>query len=123
MNKQSEKKPLIVIIEDDKDLADLISKYLENSGMLTQICHDGAHVERFLNPTSLIYFYWISIYPMVPDLNCLNNYEQRHGHASHLFNGRELRKQKSQCIGNGGRRLHHQALRISRISCTHTMPY
>ena len=48
MNKLSEKKPLIVIIEDDKDLADLISKYLENSGMLTQICHDGAHVERFV---------------------------------------------------------------------------
>jgi DNA-binding response OmpR family regulator len=48
MKTQSEKKPLIVIIEDDKDLAELISKYLENSGMLTQICHDGAHVERFV---------------------------------------------------------------------------
>ena len=42
------KKPLIVIVEDDKDLATLIAAQLDLAGMQTQICHEGSHVERFL---------------------------------------------------------------------------
>ncbi|WPJ94564.1 response regulator transcription factor [Coraliomargarita algicola] len=41
-------KPLIIIAEDDKDLAMLIATQLEVAGMLSQICHEASHVERFL---------------------------------------------------------------------------
>ena len=41
-------KPLIVIAEDDKDLAALIATQLEVSGMHSQICHQASHVARFL---------------------------------------------------------------------------
>ncbi len=41
-------KPLILIAEDDKDLATLIETQLEYAGMQTQICHEASHVERFL---------------------------------------------------------------------------
>lgn len=41
-------KPLIVIAEDDKELATLIATHLEMAGMQTQICHEAAHVVRFL---------------------------------------------------------------------------
>ena len=42
-------KPLIVIAEDDKDLATLIATQLDLAGMQTQICHEGSHVKRFLD--------------------------------------------------------------------------
>ena len=42
-------KPLIVIAEDDKDLATLIATQLDLAGMQTQICHEASQVERFLN--------------------------------------------------------------------------
>lgn len=41
-------KPLILIAEDDKDLATLIETQLEVAGMQSQICHEASHVERFL---------------------------------------------------------------------------
>lgn len=41
-------KPLIVIAEDDKDLALLIETQLEVAGMTSQVCHEASHVERFL---------------------------------------------------------------------------
>lgn len=41
-------KPLIVIAEDDSDLATLIATHLELAGMNSQICHEAAHVEKFL---------------------------------------------------------------------------
>ncbi len=41
-------KPLIVIAEDDKDLATLIATQLEIAGMQSQTCHEASHVERFL---------------------------------------------------------------------------
>ncbi|NQY32000.1 MAG: response regulator, partial [Coraliomargarita sp.] len=41
-------KPLIVIAEDDRDLANLIATQLEVSGMQSQICHEASHVQRFL---------------------------------------------------------------------------
>ncbi len=41
-------KPLIVIAEDDSDLATLIATQLELAGMNSQICHEAAHVEKFL---------------------------------------------------------------------------
>jgi DNA-binding response OmpR family regulator len=41
-------KPLIVIAEDDKDLATLIETQLEIAGMQSQKCHEASHVERFL---------------------------------------------------------------------------
>lgn len=43
-----EPKPLVVVAEDDKELAGLISARLEEAGMQTQLCHDGEHVARFL---------------------------------------------------------------------------
>jgi len=42
-------KPLIIIAEDDKDLATLIATQLEIAGgMQSQICHEANHVVRFL---------------------------------------------------------------------------
>ncbi|MGB0333835.1 MAG: response regulator transcription factor [Opitutales bacterium] len=41
-------KPLILIAEDDKDLATLIETQLELAGMHSQICHEAGHVARFL---------------------------------------------------------------------------
>lgn len=41
-------KPLIIVAEDDKDLATLIATQLEFAGMQSQICHEAGHVERFL---------------------------------------------------------------------------
>ena len=40
--------PLIVIIEDEQELAQLISRYIENAGMRTQICHRADKAMRFL---------------------------------------------------------------------------
>ena len=48
MKQTPSQKPLIVIAEDDKDLATLISTQLEMAGMLSQICNDAAHVSRYL---------------------------------------------------------------------------
>jgi len=41
-------KPLILIVEDDPELANLISDQLEASGMLTQVHHRAANVMRYL---------------------------------------------------------------------------
>lgn len=41
-------KPLIVIAEDDKDLATLIETQLEIAEMQSQVCHEASHVERYL---------------------------------------------------------------------------
>lgn len=41
-------KPLVVVAEDEKQLADLIALQLEASDMQCQICNDAAHVVRFL---------------------------------------------------------------------------
>ena len=44
----SEPQPLIVIVEDEVDLAKVISEHLENVGMKTQMCHTVDHGLRFL---------------------------------------------------------------------------
>ena len=41
-------KPLILIVEDEVDLAHLIAEQLEMSGMMTQVYHRASHVVRFL---------------------------------------------------------------------------
>lgn len=41
-------KPLILIVEDDPELAHLISDQLESAGMLTQVHHRAANVIRYL---------------------------------------------------------------------------
>jgi len=41
-------KPLIVIAEDDKDLATLIATQLDVANMDSQVCNDAAHAMRFL---------------------------------------------------------------------------
>lgn len=42
-------KPLILVVEDEKELAGLISEQLEMAGMMTQVYHRAAHVARFLS--------------------------------------------------------------------------
>jgi DNA-binding response OmpR family regulator len=42
-------KPLILIVEDEKELALLVSEQLEQAGMLTQVFHRTAPVTRFLS--------------------------------------------------------------------------
>jgi DNA-binding response OmpR family regulator len=41
-------KPLIVVVEDEKELAGLVAERLEAAGMNTLVCHDGTHALRFL---------------------------------------------------------------------------
>jgi DNA-binding response OmpR family regulator len=41
-------KPLIVIAEDNNDLATVIATHLELAGMQSQICNEAAHVVRYL---------------------------------------------------------------------------
>lgn len=41
------KKPLIVIVEDEKELANLIAEQLETAGMVTQVFHRAANAHRF----------------------------------------------------------------------------
>jgi len=45
---RAEPKPLIVIIEDEEELAKVVSMHLEKAGMQTQICTRAAHALRFL---------------------------------------------------------------------------
>ncbi len=45
---RNEPKPLIVIVEDEAELAALIALHLEKAGMHTQICSRGEHAVRFL---------------------------------------------------------------------------
>jgi DNA-binding response OmpR family regulator len=41
-------KPLIVVVEDEPDLATLIAQYLERAGMRVQVCNRAAHALKFL---------------------------------------------------------------------------
>ncbi len=45
---RTEPKPLIVIVEDEAELAALIAQHLERAGMRTQVCNRGAHAAKFL---------------------------------------------------------------------------
>lgn len=45
----SKPKPMILIVEDDADLARMISEQLESSGMHTQVYHRAANVLRYLS--------------------------------------------------------------------------
>ena len=45
---RAEPKPLIVIVEDEVELAALIAQHLERAGMNTQVCNRAAHAFRFL---------------------------------------------------------------------------
>jgi len=45
---RSEPKPLIVIVEDEAELATLIANHLEKAGMHTQICTRASHAMKFL---------------------------------------------------------------------------
>ncbi len=45
---RTEPKPLIVIVEDEPELASLIAVHLEKAGMNTQICNRVQHAVRFL---------------------------------------------------------------------------
>lgn len=45
---RAEAKPLIVIVEDEVELANLIAAHLERSGMHTQICNRAQHALKFL---------------------------------------------------------------------------
>lgn len=42
-------KPLILVVEDDKQIAQMISEQLEAAGMMTQVYHRAANVSRFLS--------------------------------------------------------------------------
>lgn len=45
---RTEPKPLIVIVEDEAELAMLIANHLERAGMHTQVCNRATHAVRFL---------------------------------------------------------------------------
>jgi DNA-binding response OmpR family regulator len=45
---RTEAKPLIVIVEDEAELAQLMAVHLEKAGMHTQICNRTAHAVRYL---------------------------------------------------------------------------
>jgi DNA-binding response OmpR family regulator len=45
---RSEAKPLIVIVEDEVELASLIAQHLDRAGMHTQVCNRAQHAVKFL---------------------------------------------------------------------------
>ncbi|MFZ9683056.1 MAG: response regulator transcription factor [Cephaloticoccus sp.] len=45
---RQEAKLLILVVEDEVELANLISQHLEAAGMQTQVCHRAAHATSFL---------------------------------------------------------------------------
>ncbi len=45
---RSAPKPLVLIVEDEEELAKLISVHLEEAGMQTQVYNRGIHAQRFL---------------------------------------------------------------------------
>jgi len=45
---RSTAKPLILVVEDEVELANLITHHLETAGMQTQVCHRAAHAINFL---------------------------------------------------------------------------
>ncbi len=45
---RAEPKPLIIVVEDEAELASLIATHLEKANMQTQICNRTAHALRFL---------------------------------------------------------------------------
>lgn len=45
----SQPKPLVLIVEDEKELASMISEQLEIAGMMTQVYHQASNVARFLS--------------------------------------------------------------------------
>src|SRR5688572_20962737 len=45
---RTEPKPLIVIVEDEPELAQLLSVHLEKAGMHTQVCNRAQHAIKFL---------------------------------------------------------------------------
>lgn len=45
---RTEAKPLIVIVEDEVELAALLAQHLERAGMHTQVCSRAAHALKFL---------------------------------------------------------------------------
>lgn len=45
---RTEPKPLILVVEDEDELAKLIAVHLEEAGMQTQLCNRAAHALRFL---------------------------------------------------------------------------
>jgi DNA-binding response OmpR family regulator len=45
----SEPTPLVVIIEDEQELAHLMSRFIENAGMRTQICHRAQQAIQYLS--------------------------------------------------------------------------
>jgi DNA-binding response OmpR family regulator len=46
--KRPNPKPLIVVVEDEPDLASLVAQYLEKAGMRVQVCNRAAHAFKFL---------------------------------------------------------------------------
>lgn len=45
---RAEPKPLILVVEDEDELAKLICLHLEEAGMMTQVCNRAQHAARFL---------------------------------------------------------------------------
>jgi len=45
---EQQPKPLIIVAEDENDLATLIATQLKIAGMQSQVCHEASQVERFL---------------------------------------------------------------------------
>jgi DNA-binding response OmpR family regulator len=45
---RAEPKPLILVVEDEEELAKLIAMHLEEAGMQVQLCNRAAHASRFL---------------------------------------------------------------------------
>lgn len=46
---RAEPKPLILVVEDEDELAKLIARHLEDAGMQTQVYHRGGHAAKFLH--------------------------------------------------------------------------
>lgn len=57
----------ILIVEDDKALAEGIVLVLRQDGFSFQCCHNVKDAKKVLEKTFLISFFWISIFPTEAD--------------------------------------------------------
>lgn len=70
---RNEPKPLIVIVEDEVELATVIAVHLEKAGMNTQICNRAQHALKFLKKNFANLVLLDVNLPISPDSSCSRN--------------------------------------------------
>ena len=114
-------KPLIVVVEDEPELASLIAQYLERAGMRVQVCNRAGHAIKFLQKNFANLVLLDLVLPDQPGLRALRGAEGReHQRPGHLPDGQPVEEaSKVHGLDLGRRRLRHEALQLRRAGRPH----